>query len=116
MGGLQRESAVGDVAGEGAVGVRVGGGAVCGVSSAASCGMGIDDAGVVDCEGDVPRGLPVGRVLRVVPLLAESPVVQLGMVLPVALILRVLIPVVVGLVCATGDVTVQVVLRPGAPS
>ena len=47
------------------------------------------------------------RVLRVVPW---------AVVLPVASILRVLLPLVVGLVCATGGVTVQVVLRPGAPS
>ena len=41
------------------------------------------------------------RVLRVVPWAAESPVVSMVMVLPVASILRVLLPVVVGLVCAT---------------
>ena len=114
MGGLQRESAAGDAAGEGAVGVGVG--AVGDVSGAASGGMGIGDAGVVDGEGDVPLALPVGRVLRVVPWVAESVVVRMVMVLPVALILRVLLPVVVGLVCATGGVTVEVVVRPGAPS
>ena len=55
-------------------------------------------------------------VLRVVPWVAESPAVPMVMVLPVASILRLLLPVVVGLVCATGGVTVQVVVRPGAPS
>ena len=79
-------------------------------------GMGIGDAGVVDGEGDVSLALPVGRVLRVVPWVAESSVVPMVMVLPVASILRVLLPVAVGLACATGGVTVQVVVRPGAPS
>ena len=114
MGGLQRECAAGDVAGEGAVGVGVG--AVGGVSGAGSGGMGIGDAGVVDGEGDVPLALPVGRVLRLPPWVVESPVVQMVMVLPVASFLRVLLHVVVGLVCSTGGVTVQVVVRPGAPS
>ena len=114
MGGLQRESTAGDVAGEGAVGVGVG--TVGGVSGAASGGMGIGDAGVVDGEGDVPLALPVGRALRVAPWVAESPVVPMVMVLPVASILRVLLPVVVGLVCAIGGVTVQVVVRPRVPS
>ena len=56
------------------------------------------------------------RVLRMVPWVEESPGVSMVMVLPVASMLRVLLPVVVGLVCATGGVTVQVVVRPGAPS
>ena len=115
MGGHPRESAAGDIAGEGAVGVGVGEVAVGGVSSAASGGMGIRYAGVVDGEGDVPLALPLERVLRVVPWVAESPVVPMVMVLPVASILRVLLPVVVGLVCATGGVMVQVVVRLGAP-
>ena len=115
MGRLQRESAPGDVAGEGAAGVGLGGGAVGGVSGAASGGMCIGDAGVVDGEGDVPLALPLGRLLRVVPWVAESPVVPMVMVLPVASIFRVLHPVAVGLVCATGGVTVQVLVRPGAP-
>ena len=85
MGGLQRGSAAGDVAGEGAVGVGVGGGAVGGVSGAASGGMGIGDAAVVDGEGDVPLALPLGRVMQLVPWVAESPVVPMVMVLPVAL-------------------------------
>ena len=93
----------------------MGGGAVRGVSGAASGRMGIGDAGVVDGEGDVPLALPVGRVLRVAPRVAESPVVPMVMVLPVASILRVLLPVAVGLVCATGG-EVQVVVRPGALS
>ena len=116
MGGLQRGSAAGDVAGEGATGGGVGGGAVGGVSGAASGEMVIGDVGVVDGEGDVPLALPVRRVLRVVPRVAESPVVPMVTVLPVALAFRVLHPVAVGLVCATGGVTVQVVVRPGAPS
>ena len=116
MGGLQRESAAGDVAGEGAAGVGIGGGAVGGVSGAASDGMGIGDAGVVDREGDVPLALPLGRVLRVVPWVAESAVVLMVMVLPVASFLRVLLPVALGLVCATARVTVRVVVRPEAPT
>ena len=82
MGRLQRESAAGDVADEGAVGVGVG--AVGGLSGAASGGIGIGDAGVVDGEGDVPLALPVGSVLPVVPWVPESPVVPMVMVLPVA--------------------------------
>ena len=42
------------------------------------------------------------RVFQVVPCMAESPAVPMVVVLPVALILRVLLPVVVGLVSATG--------------
>ena len=115
-GGLQRVSAAADVASEGAAGVEVGGGAVGGVSGAASGGMGIGDAGVVAGEAGVPLALPVGRVLRVVPWLAESPVVPMVMALPVASIFRVLHPVAVGLVCAAGGVMVRAVVRPGAPS
>ena len=115
MGGLQRESAAGHVASEGAAGVGVGRGAVGGVSGAASGGMGISDAGVVDGEGDIPLASPVGRVLRVVPWVAESPVVPMVMVLPVASIWRLLLPLALRLVCATGGVTVQVLVRPGAP-
>ena len=109
MGGLQRESAAGDVTGEGVAGVGVGGGAVGGVSAATSGGMGNGDAGVVDCEGDVPLALPVGRVLRAVPWMAESTVVPMVMVLPVVSIVRVLDQVVVRLVCAAGGVAVLVV-------
>ena len=116
MGGLQRESAAGYVACEGAAGVGVGRGAVGGISCATSGGMGIGDACLVDGEDDVLLVLPVGRVLRVIPWVAESPVVPMVMVLPVASILRLLHPVAVGLVCATGGVTVQVVLKPGALS
>ena len=47
---------------------------------------------------------------------AELPVVPMVMVLPVVWIFRVLHAVAVGLVCATGGVTIQVVVRPGAPS
>ena len=47
---------------------------------------------------------------------AESPVVPMVMVPPVVFFLRVLHPVAVELVCAAGGVTVQVVVRLGAPS
>ena len=59
MGGLQRESAAGDVACEGAVGVGVG--AVGSVIGVASGGTGVGDAGVVDGEG-VAGGSVGGRV------------------------------------------------------
>ena len=67
-------------------------------------------------QASVTLVLLMVRVLRVVPWVAESPAVPMVMVLPVASILRVLLPVVVGLMCATGGVTVQVVVGPGAPS
>ena len=114
MGGLQRESAAGDVVGEGVEGARVGGGAVGGVSGAAGDGMGNGDTGVVDGEGDVPLVLPVGRVLQVVPWVAVSMVVQMVTALPVVSIVRVLHRPVVRLMCAAGGVTVQVVVRLGA--
>ena len=52
----------GDVVGEGVVGARAGGGAVCGVSGAAGEGIGSGDVGVLDGEGDVPPVLLVGLV------------------------------------------------------
>ena len=50
------------------------------------------------------------------PWVVESPVVRTVTVPPVVLIVRVVVPVAVGLVCATGGVAVQVVVRLGAPS
>ena len=103
MGGLQRESAAFDVP------VRalwVFGRALFAVSGVP----------LVVERASVTLVLLMVRVLRVVPWVAESPVVPMVKVLPVASILRVLLPVDVGLVCATGGSTVQVVVRPGAPS
>ena len=50
------------------------------------------------------------------PWVAESPVLRMVIVLPGASILRLLLPVAVRLVCATGGVTVGVVVTPGTPS
>ena len=103
MGGLHRKSAAGNVAGEGAVGVAVG--VVGSVSGVARGGTGVGDPGVVDGEG-VAGGSVGGRVTGGADGDGASD----------PSILRVLLPVVVELVCATGGVMVQVVVRPGAPS
>ena len=116
MGGLQRESATGDVVDEGVAGGGVGGGAVGGVSGAAGDRMVNGDAVVVEDEGDIPLVLPVGRVLQVVPWAGVSMVLPMVMALPVVSIVRVLHRVAVRLVCAAAGVTVQVVVRLGAPS
>ena len=48
------------------------------------------------------------------PWVVESPVVPTVTVPPVVSIVRVVVPVAVGLVCATGGVALKVVVRLGA--